>query len=112
MSEHVRPRHFAHLGVEVIEPSALQLGTDTGNRMHPFGQRQVALETKTFAAGARVITVGKGRTGSETGRNLPIIPKSVRNKPGNARFLRRFLGKYSRGECHKQKSKESFFHVI
>ena len=106
MSEHVRPRHLADLGIEVVEPSALQLSADTRDRVHPFRQRQVALEPEAVAAGATIAAVGKGSPGSETGRNLPVIPESVRNESGNTRLFRRSFSEGGRGKSHEQESQE------
>ena len=112
MSEHVRPRHLADLGIEIVEPCALQLSAHTEDRMQPLRHRQVALETETVTAGTIVISVGESCSGSETGRNLPIIPESVRHESGNARLLRRSFGKCGRGESHEQKSQENLSHNI
>ena len=112
MPEHVRPRHLTQFGVEVIEPSALQLGTDTNDRMHPFRYRQVALEAEAVTPRADITAVREGCAGSETGRNLPIIPESVRHESGNARFLRRSIGKCGGGESHEHKSQENFSHNV
>ena len=112
VSEHVRPRHLADLGIEIVEPSALQLSAHTEDRMHPLRHRQVALETETVAPRAGVTAVGEGCAGSETGRNLPIIPESVRHESGNTRLLRRSFGKCGRGESHEQNSQENLSHNI
>ena len=75
-----------------------------------FG-RKLAFEPRSKGEHG-VTAVGEGCAGSETGRNLPIIPESVRHESGNARLLRRSFGKCGRGESHEQNSQENLSHNI
>ena len=45
-------------------------------------------------------TVGKGRTGTASQRNFPVIPETVRHETGEARFFGRVLRPHRRSQCH------------
>lgn len=87
MHEQIGPFRLAQHIVEIGELAALQLKAHTGHRMEPFGKAEVGLEVNTVAETPLVGTVGKGRTGTASQRNFPVIPETVRHETGEARFL-------------------------
>ena len=68
--------------------------------MEPFGKAEVGLEVNTVAETPLVGTVGKGRTGTASQRNFPVIPETVRHETGEARFFGRVLRPHRRSQCH------------
>ena len=100
MHEQIGPFRLAQHIVEIGEPAALQLEAHTGHRMEPFGKAEVSLEIDTVAETPLVGTVGKGRTGTASKRNFPVIPETVRHETGKARFFGRILRPHRRSQCH------------
>ena len=100
MHEQIGPFRLAQHIVEIGEPAALQLEAHTGHRMEPFGKAEVGLEIDTVAETPLVGTVGKGRTGTASKRNFPVIPETVRHETGKARFFGRILRPHRRSQCH------------
>ena len=111
VNEHVRPRHLAQTRVKIVEPAALQLSADSDNRMQPFGYRQVAFESETLAASTQVSTVRESRTGTQTGRYLPIIPETVRDESCKTRLLGGSFSPSRNREYRDCESQENLFHI-
>ena len=110
MREHIGPGLLGVERIVVVEPAALQLRADTGHGMHPFQQREVALESDAVAELTVVRAVRKGRAGSGSDRDFPVVPESVGNEAGPARPLRGFLRPGGGYERQEQDRRIDFFH--
>ena len=109
--EQVGPGHLPSHGIEVVEPPALQLGAHAHDRMDPFRDRKVPLESEAILPGSEVVPVREGRAAARPERDLPVVPEAVGHEPRETGLFRHILSRYGRaGKDQGAENKSKFFH--